>query len=108
LTATLHQLPANQRAALILCEVLGFSARDAASTLGTTVASVYSALQRARAKLGESVEPAPVVEDRELHDAAEGFMGALARGDVDAVIGIAADTTLSAERSWTYSPSPAY
>ena len=43
-----------------------------------------------------------------LDDAVEGFVRALARGDVDTVIGIAADTTLSTQRSWSYSPLAAY
>jgi RNA polymerase sigma-70 factor (ECF subfamily) len=104
MTATL-QLPQSQRAALILRDVLGFPAREAASTLGTTTASVNSALIRARANLHVSE---PEAGDERLRDAVEGFVAALSRGDVDTLIGIAADTTLSGERSWTYSPVPVY
>jgi RNA polymerase sigma-70 factor (ECF subfamily) len=51
LAAVLGQLPARQRAALILCEVLRWRSDEAAQVLGTTAAAVASSLQRARATL---------------------------------------------------------
>jgi RNA polymerase sigma-70 factor, ECF subfamily len=84
--ATIQLLPPRQRAVLIARDVLGWSAKETADLLDSSVASVNSALQRARARLDEHMprreewpaEPDPgderVVLDR--------YVDALLRGDV--------------------------
>ena len=57
LAAMLGQLPARQRAALILCEILRWRLDEAAQILGTSAAAVASSLQRARARLARHSVP---------------------------------------------------
>jgi RNA polymerase sigma-70 factor (ECF subfamily) len=86
--AALQQLPARQRAVLILCEVLRWKAAEVAELLETSVASVNSALQRARATLEASTATAsttaPSVDgaDSEL---LERYVAAFEQYDMDAL-----------------------
>jgi RNA polymerase sigma-70 factor (ECF subfamily) len=90
--AALQHLPARQRAVLILREVLGFSAREVAETLETTVASVNSALQRARAtveeRLPEQSQQATLrsLGDERLAEIVNEYVDAWERCDVHAVV----------------------
>jgi RNA polymerase sigma-70 factor (ECF subfamily) len=90
--AAIQLLPANQRAVLILRDVLDFSAAETAGLLDTSVASVTSALQRARATLkqhrphepGEWAPPVePSAEERRLLGR---YMDAHARADSAALV----------------------
>jgi RNA polymerase sigma-70 factor (ECF subfamily) len=86
--AALQHLPARQRAVLILCEVLRWKAAEVAELLETSVASVNSALQRARATLEagkvSASDPAPPLDeaDREL---LARYVAAFERYDIDAL-----------------------
>jgi RNA polymerase sigma-70 factor (ECF subfamily) len=86
--AALQQLPARQRAVLILCEVLRWKAAEVAELLETSVASVNSALQRARATLEASgVTPATTAPSVEGADAEllERYVAAFEQYDMEAL-----------------------
>jgi RNA polymerase sigma-70 factor, ECF subfamily len=85
--SALQHLPARQRAALILCEVLRWPAAEAAELLETSVAAVNSALQRARATL--SALPGDLTTSRlDDTDAAllERYVDAFERYDIDRLV----------------------
>jgi RNA polymerase sigma-70 factor, ECF subfamily len=83
--AALQHLPARQRAALVLCEVLRWPAADTAELLGTTVASVNSALQRARATLAARPDAGRPL-DSEAAELLARYVDAFERYDMDALV----------------------
>ena len=105
----LQHLPATQRAALILRDVLGFSACEAAETLETTVASVNGALRRARkAAAGWLPGQSQQVALRALGDDGLGklvkcYIDAWEQGDVDAILAMLAE-----DATFTMPPLPTW
>jgi RNA polymerase sigma-70 factor (TIGR02960 family) len=93
--AALQRLSGLQRAVLILREVLGFSAAEVAAQLGTSTASVNSALQRAR----RVIDTADASQQSELHelgpdaeqDIVTRWVTAWQAGDVDAIVSMLSD-----------------
>jgi RNA polymerase sigma-70 factor, ECF subfamily len=85
----LQHLPARQRAALILCEVLKLPAAEAAAVLDSSVASVNSALQRARATLADLPEhQRPAQVDPENAELLARYVDAFQRYDMKALLGL--------------------
>ncbi len=95
--AALQHLPARQRAVLILRDVLGFSAREAAGMLDATPTSVHSATQRARQTIraqlpGQSQQQAMrSLGDRRLRELAQHLADALEAGQVEVIVAMLAE-----------------
>jgi RNA polymerase sigma-70 factor (ECF subfamily) len=95
--AALQHLPPKQRAALLLTEVLGWSAAEVAETLDSSTASINSALQRARATLASRHlgEPSAALSDTQ-QALVDRYIAAFERYDVDALTALLAeDATMS-------------
>ena len=90
-----QRLPPRQRAVLILRDVLGFTASEAACILGSTEESVNSALKRARATLhrddADRAEPPTATESAREKQLVEQLTRAYEAGDVDGIIALFAD-----------------
>jgi RNA polymerase sigma-70 factor (ECF subfamily) len=99
--AALQHLPPNQRAALVLFDVVRWSAAEIAELLGTSVASVNSALQRARATLqsadlsAEELRP----DDAEQRELLARYVDAFERYDMDALTSL-----LREDATWSMPP----
>ena len=95
--AAMQHLAPTQRAVLIMRLVLGFSAKEVAQALGTTVAAVNSALQRARGAIEERVPEQSqqatlrAVGDRAVRETVERYVDAWERCDVDAFAAMLAE-----------------
>src|SRR5262245_43735090 len=99
--AALQRLPARQRSALILCDVLRWHAAEVAELLDTTVASVNSALQRARATLAERPsEPLDPPADPAQADLLARYVDAFERYDIPALVGLLRDDVVMSMPPW--------
>jgi RNA polymerase sigma-70 factor (ECF subfamily) len=105
--AACQHLPGNQRAALLLFDVLGFTAAEIAAMMDTSTTSVNSALARARRILAKKL-PARTqqqtlrsIGDPAARTLATGFASALERGDAKALIAL-----LTEDVTWSMPPLP--
>jgi RNA polymerase sigma-70 factor (ECF subfamily) len=101
--AALQHLPPRQRAVLILREVLRWKADEVAGLLDTSVASVNSALQRARATLATkdlvAADPTPAVLDEEQQALLGRYVAAFEQYDMDALTSL-----LNEDARWSMPP----
>lgn len=107
--AALQHLPATQRAVLVMRDVPGFRASEVAQALETSVASVNSALQRARDTMArrapELSQQAALRElgDDGVRELVDAFVSAWERGDVDVLVALLAE-----DARFTMPPLPAW
>jgi RNA polymerase sigma-70 factor, ECF subfamily len=103
--AAIQELPPRQRAALLLCDVLGWAAAEAATLLGGSTASINSALQRARDTLAKRypdgrppVPPRPSAAQQKLLDR---YVQAWERLDLEGFVAL-----LKEDATYTMPPTP--
>ncbi|HJQ02181.1 MAG TPA: RNA polymerase subunit sigma-70 [Jatrophihabitans sp.] len=92
LMAAFQTIPARQRAALILRDVLAFSAEETANMLSMTVAAANSSLQRARHRLGElSITEDALADTESASGPIEAYVAAFEQGDVERIVKLLSD-----------------
>jgi RNA polymerase sigma-70 factor (TIGR02960 family) len=88
----LQRLPPRQTAAVLLCDVLGFSATEVAAMLETSATAVKGVLQRARASLDQHHDTAPAPGSPQERDLAQRFARAFTADDINGVVALLTDT----------------
>lgn len=107
--AALQHLPGNQRAALLLFDVLGFSAAEIADTMQTSTTSVNSALSRARKVIADKVparsqqQNLRTLGDARVREVVAAYAAALEQGDADLLVSL-----LTEDVTWTMPPLPSW
>jgi RNA polymerase sigma-70 factor, ECF subfamily len=104
--ATLQHLPPKQRAVLILCEVLHWRAKEVAELLDTSVASVNSALQRARATLAQAgldaeAQVPPSVDREEHKELLAKYLDAFERYDIGELVSLLHEDATQSMPPWS-------
>ncbi|HEX8007054.1 MAG TPA: sigma-70 family RNA polymerase sigma factor [Trebonia sp.] len=105
----LQEMPPLQRAVLVLRDVMGFSAAEVSGQLGTSVAAVNSALQRARQSVsvglpGRSQQSAlRALGGEGTRDLARRYADVMEAGDVDTLLGM-----LTEDATWSMPPIPTW
>ena len=103
--AAIQELPPRQRAALLLCDVLGWAAAEAATLLGGSTASINSALQRARDTLAKRYPdgrpPVPPRASAAQQKLLDRYLRAWERLDLDGFVAL-----LKADATYTMPPAP--
>ncbi len=105
--AAVQHLPGNERAALLLREVIGFSAREVAELVDASVPAVNSALQRARRIVNDHIQTqashqtARSIGDTRLREIVDGYIDAFERGDVPTLVAL-----LTEDATWSMPPEP--
>ncbi|GIG69798.1 RNA polymerase subunit sigma-70 [Phytomonospora endophytica] len=90
-TVLLQLLPARQRAAVVLVDVLGFRLAEAAEMLDSTAVAVKGMLARARSTLDAQRDVPPQAGGAREREVAGLFAAALAEGDTDAIVSLLTD-----------------